>query len=205
MDDKKFDHGVVLAQTPSPGLEVTPDETLPEVTQKLAIECADLLIEGLRDGVHVPPHVNAGWKGKELEGKTLQHAPKIDKADMEVDWADWSAEEWRRRLQLQQGVWTKGAVTSAKRSYDARRVIIHDGRQASADEVKGLSASMEFVQEKGNGGPRRFRKVVAVDTQEGVVYIQLADRKWIRAEHVTLEGKPRRPASTGLKDFIIQE
>ena len=45
-----------------------------------------MLVQGLRDGVHLLPHRDAGWMAKQLADKPLTHAPKLGKAEAEVRW-----------------------------------------------------------------------------------------------------------------------
>lgn len=203
MDEEKFDHGVVLAQTPAPGLRVMMNPTLSRVNRKMAMECADLLIEGLRSGAHVPPYEDKGWKAADLEGKPLQHAPKIGKSDTQIDWINWTAEDWRRRLQLSQAVWTLGISKIEKNNF-LRRVIFHDAQEVPYEDVKGYKATMEVIHHPEDSEEVRYRKLVAVDTRAGDVYILLDKNTWIRCRRATLEGRPERAAYTAVKDLIVE-
>jgi methionyl-tRNA formyltransferase len=200
MHEQKFDHGVVLSQTPAPGLQVRPHPTMARTTRKLAIECAELLVQGLRDGLHVPPYEDAGWKAKELEGKPLKHAPKITTGDTEVDWVNWTPAEWERHLRLRRAVWTTGLSKGGKR----RRLLIHDATQVPEEEVSGKRATMEVMSQGGRddevGG---FRKLVSVNSKTGDIYILLGKGVWLKVRRATLEGRPEKPAATGVRDFLV--
>lgn len=85
LDLKHFDRGKILAQTPAQRIPESCDyQTLHNLLTPLA---ADLLVQGLRDGVHVPPLEEV----KEVNGANTEqdvitplHAPKITKADCQI-------------------------------------------------------------------------------------------------------------------------
>ncbi|KAI1502610.1 Formyltransferase [Biscogniauxia marginata] len=66
---EKFDRGVVLAQTPSdpaaPGaLRIPPAATTHHLLGLVKPVAAQMLVRGLRDGLHVPPLVDQGWEAR---------------------------------------------------------------------------------------------------------------------------------------------
>ncbi|KAI0186777.1 methionyl-tRNA formyltransferase-like protein [Xylaria flabelliformis] len=77
LDDKAFDHGLVLAQTSS----LPVPRTVSDLQAMVTPIAANMLIDGLRAGLHVPPLEDKGWKPNENELAALVHAPKITKAD----------------------------------------------------------------------------------------------------------------------------
>ncbi|KAI1372003.1 Formyltransferase [Hypoxylon crocopeplum] len=86
LDAQAFDRGVVLARTPP--LPIPADVDYATLLQSVKSVAAELLVRGLRDGVHVPPLEEAEREenkgvgvGKEME---LLHAPKITKRDRQV-------------------------------------------------------------------------------------------------------------------------
>ncbi|KAI8624860.1 Formyltransferase [Xylariaceae sp. FL1651] len=90
LDHKVFDQGVVLAQTPADPEHVDalriPDgcTTVPQLQTLVTPVAARMLVQGLRDGLHVPPLEDRGWKPDAEENATLVHAPKITKQDRQV-------------------------------------------------------------------------------------------------------------------------
>ncbi|KAG5914218.1 hypothetical protein E4U42_000620, partial [Claviceps africana] len=102
LDDKAFDHGTILAQTPAPGFPIPPSASLQTITHEAATRGAEMLIRGLEKNLHVPPRHDAGWKAADLRARgvdTLQHAPKITKADSRIEPA-WTAEQFARRVRV---------------------------------------------------------------------------------------------------------
>lgn len=104
---ERFDHGIVLAQTPSPGFAI-PEPTSCTVRQLLELVApkgADMLIQGIRDRLYVPPLVDNGWFGKGQNALELMHAPKIKSEDRHIDWTTWTAEEILRRHRVMGPLW----------------------------------------------------------------------------------------------------
>jgi methionyl-tRNA formyltransferase len=80
---KHFDRGMVLAQTASPGIKVDPDMTPAELTETLASEGANMLVDVLKTKAFVPPLIDVGWYS-DSDG-SIDHAPKITKKQQEVN------------------------------------------------------------------------------------------------------------------------
>lgn len=77
LDPARFDHGLVLART-APPLAIPQDCDSQRLLADVTPVAAQLLVRGLRDGVHVPPL--EGLEGVAGEGPLL-HAPKVTKQD----------------------------------------------------------------------------------------------------------------------------
>ncbi|KAJ9156414.1 Formyl transferase [Pleurostoma richardsiae] len=159
LDPSRFDHGVVLAQTPPPGVEI-PEGATPEALRgELAAAGAEMLVRGLREGVHVPPLVDVGW-WKPQEGEEMSHAPKIRKEDMEVDWAGVrgppSAEEMDRRARVLGQLWTRIAVAGGEgEEPKAVRVIFEGVEACRCPDALGsaVARTMAARRRRAEGGP----------------------------------------------------
>lgn len=87
LDPKAFDHGVVLAQTPSDAshasaLRIPATCTTVPALQSLVTPVATrMLVDALRAGLHVPPLQDRGWTPTVAQAASLLHAPKITKHD----------------------------------------------------------------------------------------------------------------------------
>jgi methionyl-tRNA formyltransferase len=97
LDEQAFDHGVVLAQTPLPGIPVPDDCTTQRLRDMMTPVAAKMLVDGLRAGVHVPPYEDVGWKPDAEEAKALKKAFKLSKHHRQIKWSDWSAQDIDRR------------------------------------------------------------------------------------------------------------
>ncbi|KHN99392.1 methionyl-tRNA formyltransferase [Metarhizium album ARSEF 1941] len=204
LDDRAFDHGTILAQSPAPGMPVARGASLQEVLSAAAAEGADMLIRGLRDGVHVPPREDVGWKAAELQGTQLVHAPKITKADGQVDWAAWTAEHFGTRLRVLGSVWTHLVSRKGVR----KRVIFLDAAPAACAEGAVLRQSHEatLVCEHegalvGDAGTGRHEARV-MPRPDGSCLIGIRDGSWIRVGKVKVDGKPEQMAAAGLGSFV---
>ncbi|KAI1353508.1 formyl transferase [Xylaria sp. FL0043] len=84
LDPSAYDHGVVLAQT-APPLHIPPSCTTVAALQALVTPVAtQMLIDGLRAGLHVPPHEPVNNPERERDQAQLTHAPKITNGDRQI-------------------------------------------------------------------------------------------------------------------------
>ncbi|TLS24100.1 hypothetical protein PpBr36_08356 [Pyricularia pennisetigena] len=92
LDDKAFDRGLILAQTPRPGIPIAPDATTADLTAQLAAPSATMLVAGLRAGLHVPPL--SPLSGDAHASRPDFHARKLTKQDAELRWDELLARRW---------------------------------------------------------------------------------------------------------------
>ena len=120
LDEKSFDHGVILAQTQYPGLHIpSPDHcTYSDLLEFITPKAAELLVRGIKDRLFVPPLVDVGW----LIPTPLIHAPKITPSDRQVDWLFWDSvtiDRCHRSLgRLWSNIWINSGI--------ARRFVFED-------------------------------------------------------------------------------
>ncbi|RAK98386.1 methionyl-tRNA formyltransferase [Aspergillus ibericus CBS 121593] len=133
---KHFDHGTILAQTPAPGFDIPdPDScTVPDLLDLVCPKGADILVDGIREGLFVRPVKDAGWRSSEGDGPLI-HAAKIKPEDRHIDWANWSWLELSRRNRVLGPLWSKALVatntSSESSSFQHRRVIFTEFEEAS--------------------------------------------------------------------------
>ena len=134
LSEESFDAGVVLAQTPRPGVPVPAGCTVDGLRDLLAPPGAEMLVRALRDGLHVPPLVPAGWDpSSPEERKGLLHAPKITKADTRVVWTGSgvrSARDLAARARLLGPLWGR----TLRCDGEEKRVILEGVEVAPEDE-----------------------------------------------------------------------
>ncbi|ROT41213.1 Formyltransferase [Sodiomyces alkalinus F11] len=165
LHESKFDHGTILAQTPAPGLPVPPDADLPTLHNLVTPPAAEMLIQGLRRGLHVPPlqPVRRQARGNEDEDEDegegeqkYAHAPKLTKDDRRVRWRHWTADEFVRRWRVLGPLWGQVRVPSppfsgvgvagqkssgSSRSSSSRRLILENVSVVPFAEVDKLNES----------------------------------------------------------------
>ncbi|KAH8162292.1 hypothetical protein CIB48_g5955 [Xylaria polymorpha] len=134
LDDKTFDHGIVLSQTPSDAaaaLRIPPScKTVHELQALVTPVAVEMLIDGLRRGVHVPPLEDKGcWKPG--AATALVHAPKITKADrrLSVSVLGGQTSSLARRHAAIGPLWFEARDRQGRR----RRVIVEAVEELSAD------------------------------------------------------------------------
>lgn len=197
LDPKAFDHGVVLAQTPSPGLPIpAAGATLQHLTASLAKIGAEMLVQGLRKGVHVPPYTNAGWMAGQLKGEELVHAPKVSKGESQINWPEWDSTDVARFLNIFSTVWTHARNDKGK----FKRVLFLDAESVSEHDVTGKSEEIVFWLERGNEG-HDVERNVRVDDEHDAFYIQTAGESWVRVRNVKVDGKTTQTARVGMREF----
>lgn len=197
LDPKAFDHGTVLAQTPSPGLPIPANATLQHLTEDLAKVGAEMLVQGLRDGLHVPPYRDAGWMAEQLHGEDLIHAPKVGKGESQINWLEWKPSDFERFVNIFGTVWTHARNDKGK----FKRVLFLDAESVSADEVAGREEEVVFRVEAGTEG-KDVPRTVRVDEERDVVYVQTAHGGWVRVRSVKVDGKTAQKARIGLREFM---
>lgn len=223
LDTNAFDHGIVLAQSPPPGLPVPPRATVKELTRSMAVAGADMLIRALRDGLHVPPLRQVSWideQPRRGDEEQPAHAPKVTKADARIDWTAWSPDDFERRLRVFDAIWTLGLLPDGT----IKRILFTAEAQV-VDKLPGgtrgsLGPTIAFVPDDpaadrkngsgggggGDNGTHRcgegFHTALRVDEASGCCHVELRDGLWVRFSKAKVDGKPERAAAEALKPFI---
>ncbi|KAH7358914.1 methionyl-tRNA transformylase [Plectosphaerella cucumerina] len=196
LHEAKFDHGTILAQTPLPGIAVPPDADLRRLHQLVTPAAAEMLVRGLREGVHVPPH-EAVAPNEDVPG--LSHAPKLVKKDRQVRWESWSAEEFVRHQRVLGPLWTE-----VMRGTERKRVILEDGEVVDGVEgqQRGIRCSTIEKGEDSRGGETVMS---FVDTGRssggdgsGGVVISMAGGSFLKVREMKVEGEKKKPAGAVL-------
>lgn len=84
LHDKSFDHGKILLQTPPIDIEPLSGITYSALLQRVTPRAADLLAQGIRDRIFIPP---LNEIIPEMEQDSLVHARKLTSKDTEIDWS----------------------------------------------------------------------------------------------------------------------
>jgi methionyl-tRNA formyltransferase len=104
----KFDHGRIIAQSPLPGIPISPGATPRDLDTVLSAEGARLLQQVIQSRSFVDPApVSHSREALRVAtgGKELAKAPKVTKEDSRVDWHRMSAAEILLRLRVFGKVW----------------------------------------------------------------------------------------------------
>lgn len=82
---KQFDHGIILAQSPAPGIHIPRGMSAALLEEQLARTGAEMLVDVLKAHRFAPPIEDAGWYA--TSNGPIDHAPKITKQDRFVDFS----------------------------------------------------------------------------------------------------------------------
>ncbi|KAJ5364355.1 uncharacterized protein N7496_010068 [Penicillium cataractarum] len=188
LDHKSFDHGTILAQSPAPGFDIPNPEscTVPKLTSIVSVKGAQLLFDGIHNGLFVPPVQDAGWLSEE-DSKNLIHAAKIMPEDRHVDWANWDLVNFNRRNRVLGNLWSKALVASKPTegaiSFQQKRVILTDVEEVDppqGSETFAVVPGLPFTNTPHPVEPKKNR----------ALYVFTKDGKALRINHMKVEGEP---------------
>ncbi|CAI4212271.1 unnamed protein product [Parascedosporium putredinis] len=197
LDEHKFDHGLILAQTPRPGISILPACTVPELTHLVTDPAARLLLDGLRHGVHVPPLADVRQATTDT-ASVLRHAPKVTKEDKRVNLAEWTAEDAVTRLRVLGPLWME--VVGGKKG-KLERVILQDGEVVAEGRGEG-SVEREVLLAQAAQEPRsEGRETVAMRYREegdGAILLTFPRGGHLRVKQIVVGGKAAQEAAKAL-------
>ncbi|KAF2184284.1 methionyl-tRNA formyltransferase [Zopfia rhizophila CBS 207.26] len=139
---KHFDQGMIVAQTPSPGLDIPFSATLSELTHSMGVLGGQMLVDVLRTRSFVPPIEDAGWYTN--SGGPTDHAEKITKQHRYIDFSTATAEDIILRHQVLGDLWCT--------MDDGQRVIFHEF-QLSDLNYDGDTRTGFFILDESSNAP----------------------------------------------------
>lgn len=139
MHPTQFDKGMILAQTEYPGFEHS-CSTLSELVAVVAPKGAEMLLQGLRDRLYVPPLENLSSRLSKISDRPSRYAPKITRNDLHINWDTWTAEKILLTQRLMIGLlWSKGEVTNLGGGIGVKRIIWSQGFQLLSGPMNNLA------------------------------------------------------------------
>ena len=160
MHPTKFDHGVVLAQTPSPGLPIPDDATPQSLLETLGPLGAEMLVRGIQENLFIPPFNNASQAPTTHQPV---HAPKITPSDREILWSSQPSSEilLRDRVlgRLWDGsIWARTNLDAGKweGKHQALRATF-EGPWRVTSGIEGLEPGTPFLAHKVSTGVDEIR------------------------------------------------
>ncbi|KAH0565311.1 hypothetical protein GP486_001293 [Trichoglossum hirsutum] len=145
-----FDHGIILAQTPYPGFDIPEPKTctVQKLQSLVAPKAAEMLVQGLRDRVFIPPLTDVGWwSNARLRGRNpeLKYAPKITPMDRHADWFSFTANEILRRQRVLGPLWNMATGPDSR-----KRVIMTLSRHPVIDNAPIRKVGLPFLWSSGS-------------------------------------------------------
>ena len=199
-----FDHGAVLAQTPQPGIEIPrPSEiTVPELTKLLASKGADMLVQGVRDRLHVPPLQTIEQPLIDENAALIRPAPSIEPEDRRIDWKTWSCETILRKERVLGPLWNIAATNPS--TPNLKRIIWSLGFRKVSDYKESMSPGIPTTNTNMTKNESGTSVFLPAGTNDGCLYIGTMDGKILRAEVAKVEGQRTGPAvDAALKAGLI--
>lgn len=142
-------------------------------------------MDGIRNGLFVPPVQDAGWRGSEGD-EALIHATKIKPEDRHADWLNWTWKDISRRHRVLGPLWSRTLAVSNTPTespiFQQRRVILTELEEVNS--LKGCEAfslvpGLPFVD-----------SAQPIDRQQGRgLYVFTRDGKLIRIHQMKVEGE----------------
>lgn len=187
LDASRFDHGLILDQTPAPGFDIPDPETcdVPRLLELVSVKGAEMLVNAIRNRLFAPP-INPIVPSIPAQGAELRHARKITPEDRHIDWSNWTWEEIRRRNTVLGALWSNVPVPphlSTKDTPEKHKRVIFGGMKL-ADRVsdKNLPRPIETGIPFTLMGPPAKKKSQSI-------YVLTCDRKVIEVEELKVEGE----------------
>jgi methionyl-tRNA formyltransferase len=220
LDDKSFDHGIILAQTPDPFLSVPNWEhcTYNELLDFVSPKAAGLLVQGLRDRVFIPPLRAVGLptiqgdRNESLEYR-MTRATKITPEDRKIDFLAWRGDRIYRHYRALGRLWTNVWIDpkTTKRLIFENITLIEKPILAWTEngEHRPSGASIERTDKEMNSvaplyivaskEANAWHPVMYVEDGNGVIF-NTKDNA-IRVGSITIEGQSRKAASNALRNL----
>lgn len=220
LDDKSFDHGIILAQTPEPFLPVPNWEhcTYHELLQFISTKAASMLVQGLRDRVFVPPLLDVGLSSLQDHrnsplGDRIKHATKITPEDKKIDFLDWGGDKIYRHYRALGRLWTDVWIDQKTK----KRLLFEDITLVDRPEIAwkqgAESRRSQTRPEKTEEGILSVAPLFIVaskvsDTWHPLLYIEdgdgvifIAPDSAVRVGSIIVEGQNKKAASNTLSSL----
>ncbi|KAK2025291.1 formyl transferase [Colletotrichum zoysiae] len=222
-----FDHGTVLSQTPLPGIPVPENCTTQRLHDIVTPLAAEMLVDGLRKGLHVPPLKDVGWQPDEEGRKLLSHAPKVTNHDRQMNWPKWTADDVALRQRVLGPVWCSAYHHGSRKimrlkfgdaevverpdrinQYYRRRSLRKKG-ELSAEDIPEEDQDVEMIswvwQPEGKAHDRKSwvaHRTPFFEHEDGEsILVPSAGGSCLKLSTITVEGSRSRPAVAAVSGF----
>lgn len=163
----QFDGGTILAQTPSPGIAIPEYMSADDMTKKLAVEGADMLVDVLASRAFVPPLKDVGWY--KHSGGPTDHAGKVTKALQQIDCSHTNLDD----------------VFAIKHAIGEPWCVLPNGERLMLNEFSKVGTPVEDSSERlwiSEGGTPGVKK--------GTPLVRMACGNVLKIEKSTIAGRP---------------
>ncbi|KAK2749630.1 Methionyl-tRNA formyltransferase [Myotisia sp. PD_48] len=183
LDTNHFDEGLILDQTPAPGFPI-PDPkniTVPLLCEYVAPKGAQMLIDGIRNRLFVPPLSPIIPR----PSHQLRHARKIHPSDRNLDWSSWTWDTIHRRQKIIGPLWNNAlSLPNLPKNPDKRlhRRIIYENLRL-VEGIPGVTSLPEI----GHGIPFALSGPLGARDVRSL-YVITCDKKLVEIQRLKVEG-----------------
>jgi methionyl-tRNA formyltransferase len=171
-----FDQGLILAQTPPPGLDVPPGVTVEQLINRLGGVGGEMLVNVLKDGTFTLPIKDAGWYAE--SGGPVEHAEKITPLHRYIQFATSPAEDILTRHHVLGNLW----------------FTLPNGERVILNETKALGHDHDPARRTG----------LFVSAESGSILARTADGQLLEIQSTTLAGGKKRMGNAQLRSMVAR-
>ncbi|KAL2874319.1 Methionyl-tRNA formyltransferase [Colletotrichum sp. CLE4] len=234
LDHRNFDHGDILAQTPLPGFPIPEKCSTQELLDIVTPQAAEMLVDGLRQGLHVPPYVSVSRTAALQDFRNIfkepPHAPKITNQDRKISWSKWTADEIATRQRVLGGAWSSAVYRTREKEQRIKlgrvdAVCLEDMPEHIKQYTRRLRMYKKARGIADSRIPKDDKNVKLINWVVGIKdgswevlrtpFFEHEDRKSIlipiiegdkllKVETMIVEGSAERPAASAIKSFAVE-
>ncbi|OQO02823.1 hypothetical protein B0A48_11106 [Cryoendolithus antarcticus] len=204
MHPTTFDAGVVLAQTPPPGMPIAADATIAELVDLLGHAGADMLTAAIVDQTYASPY--QAIASIDTAETALQHAPKITPEDRRIDWSTWTSETILRRDRVLGRLWDTTTVPGLHAATDYN-ALSSSGTKARRITFTGpwsrCASPVEQTEALQPGQPILLTDSASEATGGANIGISCADGHVLAPQSATIEGRRAHQGLPMLRKLLL--
>jgi methionyl-tRNA formyltransferase len=192
-----FDEGVILAQTPWPGIDIPEGCDYPTLLERMKPHGAEMLVNAIRNRLYVPPlRAVAGVENLEHNERTKRRGPKVQTADRQLCFETMNSSNILGRSRAFESTWAYAAVRSQSSGFQRQRVLFPGRFELVRDLVEHSEESPAPALEIAPGLPYwslgNSTNLRCLD--EDPMLVNTIDGKTLSAALMKVEGGIQMPA-----------
>lgn len=205
---EKFDHGIILDQTPLPGFNIPDPDTcdVPRLLDLVSDKGAEMLVNVVRKRLFVKPSPSS--KPIASNGHGGRHAPKISPEDRHIDWKAWTWDRISRHFRVLGPLWNTALIgnepSSSVQKPHRKRIILTKVEPVNPSDVgidpdflTALSAGLPFVPESHSKSEKN---------KSQCIYVLTCDGQLLQVNEMKVEGEKATAAyAASLKANMIEK
>lgn len=203
---RSFDDGIILDQTPWPGIDVPEDCDYPGLLKIMQPLGAEMLLKAIRKRLYLPPHKGVG-RAENLadDDRQYKHAPKVETAHRLLCFETMDSSHMLRMSRAFQSTWAFATVPTLTSGIKRQRVIVPGPLRILSPSSVDIEDN-ETIPAVPPGLP--YWPDHAIDEAKELtnrpMLVNTVDGKTVSADWMQVEGSVRMPAyKAALKHRLI--